>query len=339
MKDMIKFCMTKHEDEIRTLAKTPLGGQRFELLIQRWEMNNEPLPVESKSEKYVFFRALGGFHRLTGIMRRPVETRGWPEGRTLDAEEEDYFNADDEEEYVFVANQWPRSAGESSPMAASNNALKRKRRLAMGSGPKGYRPPLRVPILGSLVDYGDEEEEEEGTISITKPGPSQTTPRSLGSPSPEITPASPKPSHRQVYTHSSTGPPPRRVSKDEDDEDNLLESLVRPKTRSQSPAPGPRPQSPGPGLMASMSSIGLIRPGEKRRRGDDDDDELMERLTKAKKPDVGTKKEKAGFGSIGRTKNGDDPPKKIKVKFGTGSLAVASSPTSSETGAKDGDTG
>lgn len=51
MKDMIKFCMTKHEPEIRTLAKSPLGGQRFELLIRRWEMNNEPLPEDSKPEK------------------------------------------------------------------------------------------------------------------------------------------------------------------------------------------------------------------------------------------------------------------------------------------------
>lgn len=54
MKDMIKFCMTKHEPEIRKLAETPLGGQRFQLLIRRWEMNNEPLPLETKSlEKYV----------------------------------------------------------------------------------------------------------------------------------------------------------------------------------------------------------------------------------------------------------------------------------------------
>ena len=53
MKDVIKFCMTKHEDEIRILAKSPLGGQRFELLIRRWEMNNEPLPEETKPDKYV----------------------------------------------------------------------------------------------------------------------------------------------------------------------------------------------------------------------------------------------------------------------------------------------
>lgn len=53
MKDVIKFCMTKHENEIRTLSKSPLGGQRFENLIRRWEMNNEPLPDETKPEKYV----------------------------------------------------------------------------------------------------------------------------------------------------------------------------------------------------------------------------------------------------------------------------------------------
>jgi protein phosphatase-4 regulatory subunit 3 len=55
MKDIIKFCMTKHEDEIRTLSKSPLGGQRFDLLIRRWEMNNEPLPEETKPEKYFLY--------------------------------------------------------------------------------------------------------------------------------------------------------------------------------------------------------------------------------------------------------------------------------------------
>jgi hypothetical protein len=53
MKDLIKFCMTKHEDDIRRLTETPLGGQRFELLIRRYEMNNEPPPKETEPEKYV----------------------------------------------------------------------------------------------------------------------------------------------------------------------------------------------------------------------------------------------------------------------------------------------
>jgi len=45
--------MTVHEQEIQQLAKSSLGGQRFELFIRRWEMNNEPLPPESNPEMYV----------------------------------------------------------------------------------------------------------------------------------------------------------------------------------------------------------------------------------------------------------------------------------------------
>jgi len=324
MKDMIKFCMLKHEHEIRTLAKSPLGGQRFELLIKRWEMNNEPLPDEAKAEK-------------------PIENRGWPEGRALDMEEEDYFNADDDDEVIpSISQPWSRGPGALSPLPSPSNALKRKRRVAIGSGPKGHRPPLHTPLLGSLVDYEEDEDEDLLAPPTMKPTSSPTALRSPRSPSPELPPAGPKLSHRQVLPppHPSSGPPPKRMLKDEDDEDNLLEALVRPKSRSESPTP--RPPSPGPSTMLSMSSAGPLRPSEKRRRGDDGDDELMERLIKAKKPDLGMQKERSGFGGVGRAKNGDDPPKKIKVKFGATSLAVASSPsmpTPSETGVKDGDTG
>jgi len=103
-----------------------------------------------------------------------------------------------------------------------------------------------------------------------------------------------------------------------------------------------------------------MRPSEKRRRTDEDDeDELFMRLNKSSTmPDLGNQNESSP--SIGvRAKNGDDPPaKKIKVKFGAGSLAVASAPqattitttattttpttscsTLSEQSKKDGDTG
>lgn len=54
MKEMINFCMTKHESLVRQLAETRLAGQRFEMFIRRYEMNNEPLPPEEpKPEKYV----------------------------------------------------------------------------------------------------------------------------------------------------------------------------------------------------------------------------------------------------------------------------------------------
>jgi protein phosphatase-4 regulatory subunit 3 len=84
-----------------------------------------------------------------------------------------------------------------------------------------------------------------------------------------------------------------------------------------------------------------LKPLEKRRRNDDDDDELLDRLRKSKKPVLGSLKQ--GAVVAGRTKNGDDPPRKIKVKFGAASLMVAS-PTSSLTtttdiDVKDGDTG
>lgn len=40
--------MTKHDEKIRLLAETPLGGVRFKLLIRRHEMNIEPPPKEEE---------------------------------------------------------------------------------------------------------------------------------------------------------------------------------------------------------------------------------------------------------------------------------------------------
>ncbi|KAG7447518.1 DUF625-domain-containing protein [Guyanagaster necrorhizus] len=284
MKDLIKFCMTKHEAEIRALCDTPLGAQRFQLFIRRWEINNEPIPTESKPDK--------------------LDHRGWPiQARTLEAEEEDYFNADDDEDdYIpSISHSWHRGNNIStSPV----NTLKRKRRMAIRGSSRGFfssqhspiqhspiptHPPTMRTLLTPLVDYDEEDSDDQEEL---------------------------------------IGPKPLK--------DNLLESLVKTKLP-------PRPQSPAPGMMSSMTGIGPVRLSEKRRRPDDEDDELMERLTKIKKQDHGAQKEGAG-GPIGpRAKPGDDPPpKKFKLKFGAGSVAVASLPPNSapsETGAKDGDTG
>lgn len=53
MKDLIQLCLTKYETEIKTLSESLLGGHRFQLFIRRWEMNNEPLPAEEKTDRYV----------------------------------------------------------------------------------------------------------------------------------------------------------------------------------------------------------------------------------------------------------------------------------------------
>lgn len=59
--------MTVHEPEIQQLAKSSLGGQRFELFIRRWEMNNEPPPPESKPEVYVIIYGFRYRHLTVSI--------------------------------------------------------------------------------------------------------------------------------------------------------------------------------------------------------------------------------------------------------------------------------
>ena len=307
--------MTVHEPEIQQLAKSSLCGQRFELFIRRWEMNNEPLPPESKPEMYVITHGSALIIILSHYVNRP-DGRGWSShGRALDLAEEDYFNADDDEEELLPTNgqQWLRGSGAMSPLLANNTGMKRKRRIGMGTQTKGYRPPLRTPRLGALVDYEDDEEyssNDQPAPSIQGAGPeSISDPNRLSGSQPSPTPT----------TNIRTPTPPLSPGtqpKYDDDDDKLLEAVARSRVRPQSPAPT------GP-------SIRLMHPSEKRRRIDDDD-EPLERLSKSsKKPGPNNQKEAFTI----RPKNGDDRPvaKKIKVKFGAVGLAVASSPSTPPT--------
>ncbi|PPQ68299.1 hypothetical protein CVT25_001387 [Psilocybe cyanescens] len=341
MKDLIKFCMMHHEPEIQKLSRSPLGGQRFELFIRRHEMNVAPPPeVSSPPDK-------------SGL------DRGWSgPGRAPDTAEEDYFNADDDddEEYFstsggfgptsYQQRQWASSAAGNVPLAVSplppnNTGMKRKRRPGLTSAPKGYRPPLKTPQLSALVDY-DEDDEDTNSSDAVDALPEASGSGSVSPPSDNNKSTSPRPSDRPISPlTASSGPPPQRDTK-EDEEDNLLEALARTaRARSQSPSP----------------SLGPMRPSEKRRRADDDDDdELLARLNKSKKSEPGNQKQTPQTTIGGKSKVGDDPPsKKIKVKFGSVGLAVASAPPtpnqtkltspaddappSSEPGKKDEDTG
>lgn len=207
------------------------------------------------------------------------------------------------------------------------NSLKRKRREVAG---RGHRPPLKTPALRPLVDYGEDEDEDAAESKQMQQGDVRVTDNTTTGSSPKLAP-SPIPN-----TAGLAGGPPRRVPKEEeeDDEDAMLEALVRGRT----PTPGPRPESPVPTLSPPPSRL-----GEKRRRvdGDDDDDELLSRLTKPKKQQMATtpmqhqqqqNKMSIAVDSLGvgnRQKNGDDPPKKIKVKIGGfgGALAAGSAGT------------
>lgn len=247
----------------------------------------------------------------------------------LEVEEEDYFNADDDDDdFVtpIATPLFPRGQAPSPPL----NLLKRKRRTGINIA-TGFRPtltPPRTPPIGSLVDYHDDDDDLGDMHDITTaPGHDLSLPKR--SPSPNLL-SSPRLQNRRV----SPSMPSQRSSED-DDEDNLLEALVRPKDHSPSPSIV-TPKVPDLGL-------GLMRPTGKRRR-DDDDDELMERLAnKTKRPDLGAEKVLVGTAGRAGSKPGDDPPKKIKLKFGLTSLGAApTSPASappSKPSAKDGDTG
>lgn len=266
-------------------------------------------------------------------MYRPEAERHQGQDRALDREEEDYFNGDEDGEFVPSISQqtWSRGSGAISPLLANNTGMKRKRRPVVGAATKGYRPPLRTPQLTPLVDYGEDEDEESATTrTVTEAAQSKSI---IHTPPDSPTLLAP------LIVPPISEPPPKRPSKDEDDEDNLLEALVR-NNRS-------RPYSPLPKFAPAKS-------GEKRRREDDDDEEehLVRRLSKpSKKPDLGGQRE-TPIG--GRRKSGDDPPtaKKIRVKLGSVGLSVASTPSNPATtnsagngslvtqpGPNDGDTG
>jgi len=278
------------------------------------------------------------YKSVDGHLCRPTNARVGPaHGRHIETEEEDYFNADDDEDNDFVptiSSQRARGQAPASPM----KALKRKRQAAALSNiMKVFRSPnltpMRTSSLDLLADYNEDEDDlgETGIADDDLHSPlrsllpsSQSKTLSKSTMSTKLSmPAGPRLTRRPTSPSS----PPVRSSPD-DDEDNLLESLVRSKHPRSSPT-------------GTSSNLGMapVRLNEKRRR--DDDDDGLERLSRAKKPDLGFEKDEAKTsGRTGSTKIGDDPPKKIKLKFGAASLTMASSPVPSEPGAaKDGDTG
>ncbi|OCH94520.1 DUF625-domain-containing protein [Obba rivulosa] len=310
LRELISFCMTKHENLIRQLADSSLGGPRFKAFIQRYEMNVEPMPKDEKPEQLI-----------------PNGARGWGQGRLLEAEEEDYFNADDDEEEPF-----PNLPVLSSP---PRGGLKRKRARAPGLPMRPVRPPYgsmpRTPALTSLVDYDDGDEARpsspvDGSSSPNRNPSSNYFPNTLST---SDVPSSPRLAHRQIPQKAAPSSP-------QDEQDNLLESLF--KAGASSPTVPTKPPDLG-----------------KRRREADDDDELLERLaSKAKRPSFGATPDKekennetCPAGKVGLAKPADESPgpKKIKLKFGVVGSAVASSqpiatpPAPSSTGTKDGDNG
>jgi len=237
------------------------------------------------------------------------------EMRRVDVDEESYFNGDDDDDDDDGATPGPHPAPTSPlptlispPLSRFQFGQKRRRQRAPGI-------PLRTGLAG-----------------VTPRAPAPATPIHL----PRTPPISALVEYGEDDDQSS------------DPEDALLESLVS-KTPASAVAAAGTPisttstlSSPiSPNAAAAAAGIGggsggflPLRP-EKRRRAEEDEDEMgLERLVagKSKRP---TK--------TGTTGGGEEAPKRIRLRFGTASLAAASPtpPTAarSGSGAKDGDTG
>lgn len=340
--------MTRHEAIVRKLAETTLGGTRFTALIRRWEMNVEPPPPEVKEEgataeeKYAHFLYTTLKLSSNQLFSRPFNGIKWGQPRGLNKDEERYFSEDgpDEDDEPIQLFSSPHIATKTTNI----NSLKRKRMAGstgLRASPRSQHMMLpRTPPIGSLVDYGEEDDEDLASLNGVEDLAGLVGRRKGVTGSPAGPPATPRLTHRRINSSSDVFEP-LPTPDDEDEEDTLLESLISKSgpsiTLKQAP---PKPPS-------EAFDIGGLRAGDKRRREDDEDDGMFERLaTKSKRQSTRTGETSPSgvkpTGGVGGEEGGGGP-KKIKLKFGAAGIAAAAapqtSPVPSETGAKDGDNG
>ncbi|KAH9854932.1 DUF625-domain-containing protein [Lenzites betulinus] len=311
LKDLIAHCMTKHGDVVRALATSPLVGARFRDFIAKWEMNNEPPPVETVD------KVLPG-----------TPQRGWGQGKLLDTAEEDYFNADDDDDDPIQ----PIPIVSTPPPRGVHPGRRRRPVPRQGiptrASPKTFNgAPLRTPPLGSLVDYDEGDEGGPSSPGRTSPIPGGFIPVPVAQqqqlqPSSDAPPASPRMSHRLVAVKTPSLSPAA--------DGDILEALAK-------------------GALLSKAPEGGLR--SKRPRDDDDDELLERLASKAKRPTPspsspnpdGDAPSSAGATKVPPTKGAEEGPKKFKLKIGAVGAAVASSAPAatspSSTGTKDGDNG
>ena len=262
----------------------------------------------------------------------PNGARRWGQGRLLEAEEEDYFNADDDDESLPIMSSPPPNPRANAPKRKRATMIRRQQL------PHASAPPTQP--LSALVAYDDNDDLDSVDAIDSVHIPASEEPSVLSSPSiprklsgatssyfpTDEPPASPRMSHKQIPSK----PVPSQTG---DEHDDLLEQLYN-SSRASSPSPvGGKP----PEL------------GAKRRR-DDDDDELLLLSSRAKRPSISLSPEKENTDpppialKVNPMKPAEEGPKKIKLKFGAVGAAVAASPSTTEPapsdpGMKEGDNG
>jgi protein phosphatase 4 regulatory subunit 3 len=251
--------------------------------------------------------------------------------RRVDLDEESYFNADDDEDDEDGVAPGPHPVPTPAlptllPPSLARFQFNPKRRrqrmpgipLRTGLAGATQRVPApatpihlpRTPPIGSLVDYGDDDEQSSDPDDALLESLVSSKPTSSAGAGTSISPMT-----------ASTAAATAAITI------TTTTSATTPTTATTATTIS------GPGATGGAGFVPLR--AEKRRRAEDDEDEMgFERLVgnKTKRP---AKKGAAGTGEEG--------PKRIRLRFGAASLAAASStlPTAarSEPGVKDGDTG
>ncbi|KIO25179.1 hypothetical protein M407DRAFT_25505 [Tulasnella calospora MUT 4182] len=246
---VINHMMEKYEPKVRELCKYGSMGERFRGLILRWEQNNEPAPKEPHPQDK------NGVRRLA----RPGQGMNTA---MLDAdEEEDYFNASDDEDFMTAPS--PPAAPQSPPILVG---MKRKRAnripvLANGTGSpspsaSGSSPRQRQQTSGGivlpsphpikLVDYDDAEDDPASPRDNVTPPPGSPEPSEGSANKPSKIPT---PAGGLTRTRSAT---------------NLALTNGTGKAVNGSPSASPKPLRPDSPPRLS----------EKRRREEDEEDML-----------------------------------------------------------------
>ncbi|KAK4704487.1 protein phosphatase 4 regulatory subunit 3, partial [Phenoliferia sp. Uapishka_3] len=153
VKAVINHLMDRYGDKVRQLALTL---KTFEMLIAKWEQNNEPPPKPAEVSSTATSKSM------------TRESRSWAR---MDVEEDNYFNGSDEEEDSTAAGGSAGKPGSRKREADDSDGDRKRLRLdqAPSSLPRSKTwPEVSSDTKGKgkgLVDYGDDSDEEDSTTS------------------------------------------------------------------------------------------------------------------------------------------------------------------------------
>lgn len=315
LKELIHHAITKYEVEIRRLAQSAITSPTFEGLLRRWEMNSEPPPEIVKDDSYVLMSSIY-IYLMKYTCRLNANSRMWNNGRALEAEEEDYFNKDDDED----EKSFNRSRNDSS----IDTHRRKRQRIDLGGFSIGTSGPPSPSIqqtstfskaspLSSLMDYN----EEDDTFASSEPNENMKT-SSLEDRSMAV-PATPVLAHREIEVTQGA-------------ESKTSGNIVLNQHLALKRIIYPIEPAMHPNLTDSLALPGeSSRLGEKRRREDEEDDELLEKLMSKNRRSslhsTGTETAQL-LAKAAPLRTGEDGPKKLKLRFGPVSKTLVARPSS-----------